>query len=93
MASKTTLLLGAELSVSAGVANSTNVGNAKLVRIYNSSGSANVITVIDPTGTNELSGVGSMTVHTNHVEFIEKQPNYTIHGSAAFKAVKVGFTD
>ena len=93
MANKTTLLLGAELSVTAGIGNSTNVGNATLVRGYNSSGGVNVIAVTDPTGENSYSGVGSMTVHTSDVEYIEKPSSYTIWGSAAFKATKVGFTN
>ena len=93
MANKTTLLAGGELYVAAGAAASTTVGDATLVRIYNSHSAANVITVTDPTGANGYSGVGSMTVHTNHVEYIEKQPSYTIHGSSPFRAVKVGFTN
>tara|TARA_B100000965_G_scaffold207231_1_gene173167 strand:+ start:758 stop:1039 length:282 start_codon:yes stop_codon:yes gene_type:complete len=93
MSDKITLLLGSELSVSSGAGSSTTVGDATLVRIYNSHTGVNVITVTDPTGVNGYSGVGSFTVHQNHVEYIQKQPGYTIHGSAAFKAVKVGFTD
>ena len=68
MANKTTLLAGGELYVAAGAAASTTVGDATLVRIYNSHSAANIITVTDPTGANGYSGVGSMTVHTNHVE-------------------------
>ena len=50
-------------------------------------------TVTDPTGANEYSGTGSITLPDNAIEYIEKQPSYTIHGSGAFKATKVGFTN
>ena len=93
MANNVTLLLGDEVSVGAGAGSSTTVGDATLVRIYNSHTGVNVITVTDPTAANGYSGVGSFTVHQNHVEYVQKQPGYTIHGSAAFKAVKVGFTN
>ena len=92
MANKT-LILAAESSVSSGVGNSTTVGSATCVRVFNSAGSDLVITVTDPTGANEYSGTGSISMPDNHIEFIEKQPSYTIHGSGAFKATKVGFTN
>ena len=92
MANKT-LILAAESSVGSGIGNSTTVGSATCVRVFNSSGSDLVITVTDPTGANEYSGTGSISMPDNHIEFIEKQPSYTIHGSGAFKATKVGFTN
>ena len=52
-----------------------------------------MLTVTDPTGLNEYSGTGSITLPDNAIEYIEKQPSYTIHGSGAFKATKVGFTN
>ena len=88
-----TLILASEASVASGVGNSTTVGSATCVRVFNSSGSDLVVTVTDPTGANEYSGTGSITLPDNGIEFIEKQPSFTIHGSGAFKATKVGFTN
>ena len=88
-----TLILASESSVASGVGNSTTVGSATCVRVFNSSGSDLVLTVTDPTGLNEYSGTGSITLPYNAIEYIEKQPSYTIHGSGAFKATKVGFTN
>ena len=88
-----TLILGGEIAVSAAIGNSSTVNNATLVRIYNDSGAVNVISGTDPTATNELSGIGSITVASGGVEYIEKPSSYTIWGSAAFKATKVGFTN
>ena len=88
-----TLILASESSVASGVGNSTTVGSATCVIIFNISGSDLQITVTDPTGANEYSGTGSITLPDNQVEFIEKQPSYTIHGNGSFKATKVGFTN
>ena len=51
-----TLILASESSVASGVGNSTTVGSATCVRVFNSSGSDLVLTVTDPTGANEYSG-------------------------------------
>ena len=86
-------LLGAEVSVTAAIGNSSTVGSATLVRVYNSSGGVNVISVTDPTGIGTYGGVGSMTVVDGAVEYISKPSWYTIWGSGSFKATKVGFTN
>jgi len=86
-------LLGAEVSVTAAIGNSSTVGSATLVRVYNSSGSTNVISVTDPTGIGSYGGIGSMTVANGAVEYVAKPSTYTIWGSGAFKAAKVGFTN
>ena len=88
-----TLILAAEVSVASGVGNSTTVGSAKCVRVFNSSGSDLTVTVIDPTGANTKSGAGSISMPDNTIEFIEKEETFTIHGNGAFKATKVGFTN
>ena len=44
-----TLILASESSVASGVGNSTTVGSATCVRVFNSSGSDLVLTVTDPT--------------------------------------------
>jgi len=88
-----TLILGGEIAVTAAIGNSSTVNNATLVRIYNDSGAVNVISVTDPTGTNELSGIGSITVASGGVEYIEKPSSFTVWGKGAFRAAKVGFTN
>ena len=90
---QTVKLLGAEVSVSAAIGNSSTVGNATLVRVYNSSGGVNVISVTDPTGVDAYGGIGSISVVDGAVEYIAKPSSYTIWGSGAFKATKVGFTN
>tara|TARA_R100000152_G_C6569673_1_gene37456 strand:+ start:241 stop:519 length:279 start_codon:yes stop_codon:yes gene_type:complete len=86
-------LMGEEISVTAAIGNSTTVNRATLVRVYNDSGSVNVISVTDPLGIGSYSGIGSMTVASGAVEFIEKPPAYTIWGKGTFRAAKVGFTN
>ena len=86
-------LMGEEISVTAAIGNSTTVNRATLVRVYNDSGSVNVISVTDPLGISTWSGIGSMTVAAGAVEFIEKPPSYTIWGKGTFRAAKVGFTN
>lgn len=87
-----TIILAGEESISAGIANSSTVSNATVVRVFNDSGSDLIITVIDPTGNNSYSGIGSISMPNDHIEFIEKHPSYAVYGSAGFKATKVGFT-
>ena len=88
-----TLILGGEIVVTAAIGNSSTVNNATLVRVYNDSGAVNVISITDPTGTNELSGIGSITVASGGVEYIEKPSSFTVWGKGAFRAAKVGFTN
>ena len=88
-----TLILGGEIVVTAAIGNSSNVDRATLVRIYNDSGAVNVISVTDPLGISTYSGIGSMTVASGAVEFIEKPPSYTIWGKGTFRAAQVGFTN
>ena len=90
------LILAAEADVTAGAGNSTTVGNATVVRIFNDAGADNTITIQDPAGNyehNGLSAAGSISMPDDHIEFIEKPASYTIHGSGDFKATKVGFTN
>jgi len=84
-------LKGNEIDIAAGIGNSSTVDNATLVRVLNPTGTATTIHVTDPTGANAYSGIGSFTIQGNAVEYVEKQPTYTIYGEAAIKAVKVGF--
>jgi hypothetical protein len=85
------LLKGNEIDIASGIGNSSTVSSATLVRVLNPAGTATTVHVTDPTGLNEYSGIGSFTLGGNAVEYVEKQPSYTIYGEAAIKAVKVGF--
>ena len=88
-----TLILGGEVVVTAGIGNSSTIDSATLVRVYNDSGAVNRISVTDPTGSNSYSGIGSISVNTSGVEYIEKPASYTIWGTGKFRAAKVGFTN
>ncbi len=88
-----TLILSQEVVVGAGIGNSTTVNKATLVRVYNDSGSVNVIHVIDSSGDNTFSGIGSISIANGGTEYIEKPADYNIYGKAAFRAAKVGFTN
>tara|TARA_B100001287_G_C22549292_1_gene466029 strand:+ start:545 stop:826 length:282 start_codon:yes stop_codon:yes gene_type:complete len=88
------LMLGSEESVTTGVGNSTTVGGATLVRVFNSSNSTIVLTVDDPQGISSYSGAGSISIPTNGIEYIEKPTSYNIYSTGGnFKATKVGFTN
>jgi hypothetical protein len=87
-----TIILSNELDIASGIGNSSTISNATVVRVFNSSGGTLNISVSDPTGANEYSGVGSISMPSNHIEYIEKPGAYTIWGSANFKATKVGYT-
>jgi hypothetical protein len=85
------ILKGDEINIAAGVGNSSTVSNASLVRVLNPAGTATTVFVTDPTGVNAYSGIGSFTLQGNAVEYVEKQPTYTIYGETVIKAVRVGF--
>ena len=61
------ILKGNEQVIAAGIGNSTNASNARLVRVYNPGGGSGgsdpvQVHIVDPTGANEYSGIGSCTV-------------------------------
>jgi hypothetical protein len=87
-----TIILANETDVASGIGNSTTVNNATVVRVFNNSGADLTITVFDPSNANEYSGIGSITMPDNHIEYIEKPGSYAIWGSAGFKVTKVGYT-
>ena len=66
----------------------TSVGNASLVRVYNSGGTALLVTQ-----KNGSDVVGTVTVAGGGVEYIVKTPAHTLEGGAALKAVHVGFAN
>lgn len=68
------------------LASATSVGKASLVRVYNSGGSALLVTE-----KNGAATVGTVTIAGGSVEFINKTPAHTLEGGAALKVVHVGF--
>ena len=84
------IISAGENQLSAGIANSTTVDNARFVRVYNNSGAAAVLYVQDA----NYSGIGSITVKDGTVETIEKHPEDSIYylGSASIKVARIGVT-
>lgn len=66
----------------------TNVSTATVVRVLNTRTAA-VVTRKDSTG----ATIGSFTMAANEVAYVEKEPTDTLEGGAAFKAVKVAYSN
>ena len=79
----TLLLQGSETDLTA----ATNVGFARLVRIYNS-GSAGLVTLKSGSTVK-----GTVTLKQYECVNLQKDPAETLEGGAAFKVVSVGFTN
>ena len=75
-------LLGSETNLTS----ATNVGFATLVRVYNSGGSALLVTLKDGSTVK-----GTVTIAGGATEFIGKTPAHTLEGGAALKVVKVAY--
>lgn len=83
------LVLGNEITAAAGIANSTTVNNATVVRVVNASGSAVQIILQD----SSFVGVGSFTMLNNTTELVEKKGSDLIHSTGGLvRLAKVGFT-
>jgi hypothetical protein len=77
-------LLGTEAALSS----ATTLSGAQLVRVYNDTAGAVLLTVkLDSTTT------GTVTVKAGDTVFVRKQAAETIEAGAAVKAVSVGFGD
>ena len=79
--SKYLKLMGTEISLSA----DNSVGNAHMVRVYNDTAGAVLLTVKSGATT-----TGTVTLGPTHVAYIHKDPAQTIGASAAVKAVAMG---
>jgi hypothetical protein len=77
-------LLGSETTLTA----ATDVGKATVVRVINTSTAA-VVTRKDSAG----ATIGSFTMAANEVAYVEKDATDTLEGGAAFKAVKVAYSN
>ena len=85
-----TLLKGDEITLPTTAGAGTSFSEATVVRLYNSDTSSHVVTVQETAGG---TGVGSMTLPGGHVEYLEKNPAYTVFAdSATVLGAKVGFT-
>lgn len=76
-------LLGTEAALST----ATTLGNAQVVRVYNDTAGAVLITIANG------STVGTVTVKAGDVVYIQKKSAETIAAGAAVKAVAVGYGD
>jgi len=84
-----TLVLGPQTDCPTSVGAASSFGAATVVRLYNSNAGSQLVTVLDE----NYQGIGSMTMPTGTVEYIEKKhKDLILAGSGDVKATKVGFT-
>jgi len=85
-----TLVKGNEIALPTSAGAGTSFSEATVVRLYNSDSDPHVVTVQETAGG---TGIGSFTMPAGHVEFLEKNPTYTVFSdSATVLGAKVGFT-
>ena len=85
-----TLLLGNEIALPVNTGTATSFSSATVVRLVNTTGTSQVITVVE---TQSGTGIGSFTMLGNTTELLEKNASYCVFASAAtVKGTKVGFT-
>ena len=85
-----TLLLGDEIALPVNTGTATSFSSATVVRLVNTTGTSQVITVVE---TQSGTGIGSFTMLGNTTELLEKNASYCVFASAAtVKGTKVGFT-
>lgn len=85
-----TLLLADEINLPTTTGTATSFTSATVVRLVNTAAATAIVTVVE---TQNGTGIGSMTLAPNSVEYLEKQSSYCVFASAAtVKGVKVGFT-
>ena len=85
-----TLVKGNEIVLPTLAGSGTSFSEATVVRLYNSDTSSHVVTVQETAGG---TGIGSFTMPAGHVEFLEKNPTYTVFSDSALVfGAKVGFT-
>ena len=83
------LVLGGEITVTAGAANSTTVSNSTVFRVLNASGSTVQIYLQDE----NFAGIGSFTMLNNTSELVEKKASDLIYSTGGLvRLAKVGFT-
>lgn len=74
-------LIGSEIALST----ANTVGKATVVRTFNNTGGAVLITIANTGGT-----IGTCTLAAGALEYYQKQPNDTISSNAAIRTASVG---
>jgi|TARA_B100001142_G_scaffold285579_1_gene299981 hypothetical protein len=84
-----TLVLGPQSNCPTTVGTASSFSQATVVRLCNTNGSAQLVTILDE----NFQGIGSMTMPAGSVEYVEKKHQELIlAASADVKGTKVGFT-
>lgn len=84
------LIAGSESTLTAGVGNSTTIGNATVVRVVNNNASTDVAIYVQDSS---AVAIGSATILSSTSELIQKKPTdyiYALGGNVLVS--KVGFT-
>lgn len=83
------LVLGPQTNCPTTVGTASSFSAATVVRLFNSNAAAQLITVLDE----NFQGIGSMTLPSKSVEYVEKKhKDLILAASADVKGTKVGFT-
>ena len=89
--SNRTLIKGAEAACPTTTGTATSFSSAPVVRLVNTDSSAHLVTVVE---TQSGTTVGSFTMPSASVEFLEKQVSHCVFAAnAGVKGAKVGFTN
>ena len=89
--SNRTLIKGAEAACPTTTGAATSFSEAPVVRLVNTDSSAHLVTVVETQGG---TTVGSFTMPSASVEFLEKQASHCVFAAnAGVKGAKVGFTN
>tara|TARA_B100000287_G_scaffold295266_1_gene278556 strand:- start:677 stop:946 length:270 start_codon:yes stop_codon:yes gene_type:complete len=87
-----TLIKGAQAACGTNAAGASTFGSATVVRLYNSTSTARLVSVIDEV--NGSTTIGTFTILGNSVEFVEKKSTEAIFAAdATVFGSKVGYTN
>jgi uncharacterized cupredoxin-like copper-binding protein len=86
-----TKILADELNLPTTTGAATSFSEATVVRLVNTNTSAQIVTVVQTQGG---TGVGSITMPPNSVEFLVKIASHCVYANSALvRGTKVGFTN
>ena len=74
-----TLIKGAQAACGTNAAGASTFGNATVVRLYNSTSTARLVSVIDEVGGSTT--IGTFTMLGNSIEFLEKKSTEAIYAA------------
>ena len=86
------LLMGDEISVPTNSGAATSFSSATVVRLFNDSGSTQIVTVVETQGGTQ---VGTFSLLNNSTELLEKKASHCVYTDGqqpTIKGTKVGFT-